>query len=148
MAEIRRFINFFSELSLERLEYFQPHQLLFLCLSVLAEFFLLFIFCTFFHTTKTIDVSVSSLLHLYHTLPAKKDLKKTVEFDIGFAIARIWSTASNSMNSLNMANLTEIYTVCKLFMSALCAKKVQTFTFVLMLWSFYTGGLKYYLGTT
>ena len=123
MAEIRRFMNFFSELSLERLKYFQPHQLLFLCLDVLAEF-LLFCFCTFFHTTKAIDVSVSfsSLLHLYHTLPAKKDLKKTVEFDIGFAIARIWSTASNSMNSLNTANLTEIYTVCKLFMSALCAK--------------------------
>ena len=117
-----------------------------LCLNVLAEF-LLFCFCTFFHATKTIDVfvSVSSLLHLCHTLPAKKDLKKTVEFDIGFAIARIWSTASNSMNSLNTANLMEIYTVCKLFMSALCAKKVQTFTFVLMLWSFYTGGLQYYL---
>ena len=92
----------------------------------------------------TFFVSVSSLLHLCHTLPAKKDLKKTVEFDIGFAIARIWSTASNSMNSLNTANLMEIYTVCKLCMSALCAKKVQTFTFVLMLWSFYTGGLKYY----
>ena len=112
------------------LKYIPHHQdLLFLCFNVLAGF----LFFSFFHATKTIDVSVSSLLHLCHTLPAKKDLKKTVEFDIGFAIARIWSTASNSMNSLNTANLTEIYTVCKLFMSALCAKKVQTFTFVLIL---------------
>ena len=106
-----------------RVEISHYQALLFLYLNVLAEF-LLFCFCTFFHTTKAIDafVSVSSLLHLCHTLPAKKDLKKTVEFDIGFAIARIWSTASNSMNSLNTANLMEIYTVCKLFMSALCAK--------------------------
>ena len=124
------------------MKYFQPHQLLFLCLNVLAEF--RFVFVLFSIQQFDVFVSVSSLLHLCHTLPAKKDLKKTVEFDIGFAIARIWSTASNSMNSLNTANLMEIYTVYKLFMSALCAKKVQTFTFVLMLWSFYTGGLKYY----
>ena len=120
------------------------HQLLFLCLNVLAEF-LLFCFCTFFHTTKTIDVSVSSLLHLCHTLPAKKDLKKTVEFDIGFAIARIWSTASNSMNSLNTANLTEIYTVCKLFMSAPCAKKEKYLSENLILYGikyFYQGDIK------
>ena len=86
-----------------------------------------FVFVFFFHTTKTIDVfvSVSSLLHLCHTLPAKKDLKKTVEFDIGSAIARIWSTASNSMNSLNTANLMEIYTVCKLFMSASCQSYIS-----------------------
>ena len=112
-----------------RLKYLLPHQALFVRFNVLAEFPLF----SFFQKTKNIDVSVSSLLHLCHTLPAKKDLKKTVEFDIGFAIARIWSTASNSMNSLNTANLMEIYTVCKLFMSALCAKKVPTLTFVLML---------------
>ena len=85
-------------------------------------------FLYFFPLKKAIDVSVSSLLHLCHTLPAKKDLKKTVEFDIGFAIARIWSTASNSMNSLNTANLTEIYTVCKLFsiyVCAMCKKSVD-----------------------
>ena len=52
----------------------RKRQTLFSCLNVLAEF-LLFCFCIFFHTTKTIDVSVSSSLPLSHTLPAKKDLK-------------------------------------------------------------------------